>query len=258
MEIPSELIHENPKSFVIAGDMGDVVYHLLFIKKLGAKKYHIDPWGGANYIRDGYIRCGDGNPGKFNLKKALFLLPLLKAQSYLDDVDLYTGEPSHAWKQYDVNASEYHKDELGTRNLTFFHAKKYRLDIKNLNEPWIEVGDEFKLDPKKDMVISRSMRYRGNDNFYYFNKDAINERGIFVGLYEEFQDFVQRFGCTNVPYIQTDTALDLAQVINGCNTFIGNGSMPAALAIGLGLNVEYEFCPFASHYLFERSNLRIF
>ena len=186
------------------------------------------------------------------------MLPLLKAQSYLDDVDLYSGDPVDSWKHYDVNASEYHKDELGTRNLTFFHAKKYRLDIKELNEPWIEVGEDFTVDPQRDIVVNRTLRYRGNDNFYYFNRDTINERAIFVGLYEEFQDFVQRFGCNQVPFVQTDTALDLATIIKGCNTFMGNGSLTAAIAIGLGLNVEYEFCHQAAHYLFERSNLRIF
>ena len=258
MAIPAELIHENPKSFVMAGDMGDVVYHLLFIKKLNAKKYHIDPWGGANYIRNGYIRCGDGNPGKFNLTKALFLLPLLRAQSYLEDVDLYTGDPADSWRYYDVNASEYHKDSLGLQNLTFFHAKKYKLDIKDLNEPWLEIDKAWTVDSKRSIVINRTMRYRGNDNFYYFNRERINERAVFVGVPEEYKDFVMRFGCTNLPFVPTPTALDLARVIKGCKTFIGNGSLSAALAIGLGLEVEYEFCPAAAHYLFKRDNLRIF
>lgn len=252
-----EFIHKDPKSFVIAGDMGDVIYHLLFIKKLGGIKYHIDPWGGG-YLRSGFIQCGDGSPPKFNLTKALFLLPLLKQQSYLDDVDLYTGDPKDAWRSYDVHAGEFHKDDLGTQNLTYFHAKKYDLSLEDLNDPWLEIETTRKIDNNRDTVVNRSLRYRGNDNFYYFKREELNQRAVFVGLYEEYVDFVRRFGCDNIPYVKTDTALDLAEVINGHHNFVGNGSLAASIALGLGLNTHYEFCAQACHYMFKRDNIRIF
>jgi len=260
-----QLIHKDPKSFVIGGDMGDVIYHLLFIKKLGGTKYHIDPSGGANggkgYIRDGYIACGNGNPGKFNLSKALFLLPLLKEQSYLTDVDLYTGDPATAWKHYDVHTGEYHKDDLGIQNLTFFHAKKYDLDLSDLDDPWLEVPShppQVSLGPNRNIIINRTPRYRGNDNYYFFNRQRFDQKGVFVGLPEEYQDFRQRYGCPNLPYIKTDTALELAEVVNAGDTFVGNGSLAASIAMGLGKNIEYEFCSVACHYMFNRSNMQLF
>jgi hypothetical protein len=257
-----ELVFKDPKTFVIGGDMGDVIYHLLFIKKVGGTTYHIDPAGGPNegrgYIRNGYIRNGDGNPGKFNLTKALFLLPLIKAQSYLEDVDLYSKDPVDSWRLYDVNASEYHKDDLGIRNLTYFHAKKYNLDIADLNEPWLEVPDPITIDPQRNIVINRTLRYRGNDNYYYFNRETLNEKAVFVGLPEEHQDFVHRFGATKIPLVRTNTALELARIIAGQELFIGNGSLAASIAIGLGLDISYEYCPVASHYIFDRPNMKIF
>jgi hypothetical protein len=252
-----EFVHKNPKSFVTSGDMGDVIYHLLFIKKLGGTKYHIDP-SPTSYERNGYIRVGDGNPGKFNLTKALFLLPLIKKQSYLKDVDFYSGDPLNAWKDYDVHIGEYHKDDLGIQNLTYFHAKKYNLSLEDLNEPWLEVKAARRMDPNRDTVISRTLRYRGNDNYYYFNRGALNERGVFVGLEEEYTDFIQRFGCPNIPLRRVDTALEMAEVVNGHQRFIGNGSLVASMALGLGLAVEYEFCPTAAHYIFKRENINIF
>jgi hypothetical protein len=262
MTLPTELIYDNPKSFVIGGDMGDVVYHLLYIKKLGGTTYHVDPSGGANggrgYVRNGYIANGNGNPGKFNLTKALFLMPLLRQQSYLEDVDLYTGDPQNSWKFYDVNASEYHKDDIVIRNLTHFHAKKYKMDLNDLNEPWIEVDTRRPAPDGRDIVINRTLRYRGNDNYYFFKRETLNTRGIFVGIKEEYDNFVQSFGCASIPFVETHTALELAEVIAGCTKFIGNGSLAGSIAIGLGLDIEYEYCANASHYLFNRENMRIF
>jgi hypothetical protein len=257
-----ELVYKDPKTFVIGGDMGDVIYHLLYIKKLGGTTYHIDPCGGPNggtgYTREGYIRNGDGNPGKFNLTKALFLLPLIKAQNYLEDVDLYRNDPVDSWKFYDVNASEYHKDDLGIRNLTYFHAKKYNLALEDLNEPWLDVPDAITVAPERDVVINRTLRYRGNDNYYFFNREDLNKRGVFVGLPDEYQDFRNRFGTMDIPYVRTHTALELARVIKGHKIFVGNGSLAASIALGLGLDVEYEYCLGASHYLFQRKNITVF
>jgi hypothetical protein len=253
-----EFIHKNPKSFVSAGDMGDVIYHLLYIKTLGGDKYHLDPCGVNYYLRDDYIQCGDGNTPKFNLTKALFLLPLLKEQTYLKDVDLYSGDPIDAWKHYDVHVGEFHKDDLGLQNLVFFHAKKYNLPLGVLNEPWLEVAASTKFDNSRDLVINRTLRYRGNDNYYFFNREILNKRGIFVGLPEEYKDFTQRFGCSNIPYVKTDTALELAEVINGHPNFVGNGSLAASIAIGLGKNVKYEFFHLACHYIFDRDTFNIF
>ena len=252
-----EFIHKDPKSFVINGDMGDIIYHLLFIKKLGAKKYHIDP-NPASYLRNGYIQCGDGNPGKFNLTKALFLLPLLKEQSYLEDIDLYTGDPINTWKFYDVHAGEFHKDDLGIQNLTYFHAKKYDLSLNELNNSWLEVKTTRKVDENRDTIINRTLRYRGNDNYYYFNRSRLNETAVFIGLQEEYNDFVQRFQCPDIPLVSVDTALEMAEIINSHRNFVGNGSLVASIAIGLGLNIEYEFCLSACHYLFQRSNIKLF
>lgn len=253
----NEFVHKDPKSFVMAGDMGDIIYHLLFIKILGGNKFHIDP-NGRGYLRDGYIQNGDGNPPKFNLSKALFLLPLLKKQTYLNDVDLYSGDPTEAWKHYDVHAGEFHKDDLGIQNLTYFHAKKYNLPLELLNEPWLEVESSTKIDPNRDIVINRSLRYRGNDNYYFFNREKLNNQAVFVGLPEEYTDFVNRFACENVPYAKTDTCLSLAEVINGHPSFIGNGSLACSLALGLGKNIEYEFCHTSCHYMFRRNNIKLF
>ena len=259
-----EFVYKNPKTFVMGGDMGDIIYHLLFIKKLGGNKFHLDPSGGHKgpktngYIRAGYIQNGNGTPGKFDLNKALFLLPLLKQQPYLQDVDLYSGDPIDAWMHYDAHGGEFHKDDLGIKNLTWFHAKKYNLSLDELQDPWIEVSGVRDISKDRNIVVNRTLRYRGNDNFYHFQRDLINEKAIFVGLLDEYKDFVSKYHTTKVPFVVTNDCLELAQVIKGCDRFIGNGSLAASIAIGLGLQITYEFCPHASHYMFERDNFQVF
>jgi hypothetical protein len=247
--------YTNPKTFVMGGDMGDLVYHLLFIKQLGGTTFHIDPSGGEEYSRPG---IADMKKGKFNLSKALFILPLIKTQTYVEDVSFYSGRPCDAYKVYDVNAGEYAPEDISIRNLTHFHAKKYGLSLDNLNEPWLEVEKKTSPDEGRDTIINRTTRYRGNDNYYFFNKHRIENKAIFVGLEEEYSDFVQRYSTPNLPYVQVNDALHMAEIINGHDKFIGNGSLACSIAMGLGKDIEYEYCPVASHYLFQRNNIEIF
>ena len=60
----------------------------------------------------------------------------------------------------------------------------------------------------------------------------------FVGLQEEYAEFVSEFGY--MPHVRTNDFLELARVIAGSKAFIGNQSSPLALAIGLGQNVMVE------------------
>jgi hypothetical protein len=43
-----------------------------------------------------------------------------------------------------------------------------------------------------------------------------------------------------IPYVQTNMLLALAEVIQGCDLYVGNSSMPLALAVGLGKSCVQE------------------
>jgi hypothetical protein len=57
---------------------------------------------------------------------------------------------------------------------------------------------------------------------------------MFVGLPEEYTAFREATGW-DLPYYATQTMLEVAEVIAGADTFIGNQSSNLALAIGLGV-----------------------
>jgi hypothetical protein len=63
---------------------------------------------------------------------------------------------------------------------------------------------------------------------------------VFVGLEAEHAAFTQATGW-NIPWFATKDMLELAEVIAGADTFIGNQSQCYALAVGLGVqNIRCE------------------
>ena len=73
---------------------------------------------------------------------------------------------------------------------------------------------------------------------------------MFVGFPEEHEAFVKEFG--PIGLVRTRTLLDLAQVIAGCQIFVGNQSTPFALAEGLKKTVIQEVYLTDPNCIFER------
>ena len=66
----------------------------------------------------------------------------------------------------------------------------------------------------------------------------MDEQSVFVGLPDEHEAFCKLTGW-RIDHHQTKNMLELAQVIAGCEQFLGNQSM--ALAIAQGLRVPYAY-----------------
>ena len=94
-------------------------------------------------------------------------------------------------------------------------------------------------------ILARSSRYRNPrwDPFWKELKVASPD-AIFVGTTAEFDDF--RHG---EHYLARD-ALDLAQIIQGASTFVGNRSCPYAIAEGLKIGRVLEVSPYVKNCLF--------
>lgn len=227
-------------TFYMCIDMGDLVYSLLFSKILNVKNLLID--GGCSSV-------------KFNWNSANFIMPLIEFQNYIESVNLYSGQ------KYDYNYSDHpnnHIVSIGT-DLTKYHASKFNLEKDSrIYNPWLTAPKNHESSLGKKIVINRTNRYHGNNQFYYdflkyFHPDFL----LFLGLEEEYLAFKKEFGL-DIDYIKTNDILDLASIIDGIPFFVGNESLICAIAKGLGKTCYVEYCPMAANYIFYRPTITYF
>lgn len=217
------------KTYKHSGDLGDIIYSLPTIRGLGGGVLYLDPAGGAS---DLYIRrqCVDGRTRL--VKDTIdFISPIIKAQPYIKDVKYWNGEDvTFNLDEFRQKFGDMYKRSK-TSNLADLHLEQFKLPFSEVETPWLSVEGETKLDRK--IVIARSPRVQGGFGWLNANKFHLRDHAIFVGLPKEHDFFEWTFGI-NIPYHKTDTVMDLAKVIKGSETFIGNSSFPLALAIGMG------------------------
>jgi hypothetical protein len=229
------------QNFTTMGTFGDTIYSLCLIKHLG---------GGDMYVKldalDTFARTNfgwqDAGPAKGRLTRRDYDLiePLLNAQDYLDTVAVWTDEKddfpqlSEHWKQHLIKGWQ--------GNQTECYALTLGLDIhdpaiKNmcLYKPWLTPVDPIRI-PGKPFVVNRTVRYlygAPSDEWYRWVDNGLGEYAVFVGSEEEHKDFEDVFKCT-IEHYKTKDLLELAQVIQGCEQFMGNQSVALSIAIGLG------------------------
>ena len=128
------------KTFYVHIDLGDLIYSLYFAKRIGVENYLIDSKRGI---------C------KFNDNSKNFIVPLIKNQKYIKSVEDFNYQP------YDFDYGSHPKDlkvEVGT-NLTEYHASKFDIDWKTVQEQWLEA---YPIELGKKIVINRTPRYQKN------------------------------------------------------------------------------------------------
>lgn len=223
------------KTFKHSGDLGDIIYSLPTIRALG---------GGILYLNAGK-KVSPPIPGiptkKFASKKSVDLIrPLLLSQDYIEDVRVWDNEVV----DYDLDQFRVKHKNLSTINLAAAHLATFDLDESLINEQWL-FDIKKKTVNKKKVVFHRSPRYHNAK----FERESwpkyINEYGgnaVFIGIPSEYDDFVKKFGCNEIPFYQVNDLLEMAEIINGCELFIGNQSSPFAISEGLHKNNILEVC----------------
>jgi hypothetical protein len=233
------------KTFKHSGDIGDILYSLYTVKKLGGGIYYMDPTGGLNdpQVANGLPeRCN-----KFNKNSYDFLYPLLKQQSYIKDVCEWNGETC------DINFNVFRRDYKQTLLHSHLNVAKIPLNTVDHNEPWLNVDDEIKLD--RDILINRTPRYNSNYTWYYANRHDIAKTAIFVGLEKEHEIFEYTFNI-KIPHYKFKDGLEAAKIIKGSKCLIANQSSILAIAIGLKTTrIIQEFYPPAKDCYFENMSI---
>lgn len=213
-----------------AGDFGDIIYFLPVIEHHGR---------GVLYIENapvGFTRQ--------QLTPEAFapLVPLLKAQPYIEDV-----LPFKHGQQIDINGNDFRLYYCGHRHLQEATLLTHGVSIQAKFTKWLVVDPK----PVAKVVINKTLRYH-NPRFPW--KRALELYGqdcVFIGHRSEHEGFCKVFG--DVPFYQTSDLLEAARVIAGSQLFIGNQSVCYAIAEGMKHDVIQEVYPPCPNCIFNRS-----
>jgi len=217
------------KTFKHSGDLGDIIYSLPAVRKLGGGVLLLDITGGADepICRQ---QCIDERT-KFNRDGFEFIAPLLRDQEYLKDVAVWNGEA------VDYNLNRFRQKLIDpnarskTRNLLDLYLDAFGLPVHDPDEGWLTCGEPIHLDRK--VAVSRSPRMQSNFPWFVVRKRYFRDQGVFIGLPKEHELFEYTFD-TTIPHHPTKDALEMARVISGCELFVGNSTFALAVAIALG------------------------
>lgn len=220
------------RSFKTAGDRGDILAALPAVRALGGGIIYIEA---VHWTRD-YLTpnrwCGIDR--------------ILRAQPYVADVREFRGEPIefnlNDWRER-LRIAMFKRQHLD-KNLADWQLEQYGLNPDEKKQPWLAI------EPKKiaRVVFSRSGAGRPSHYTYHnprfpwhyiwekYRKDA-----VFVGTEDEHKIFCAT--CGTVGHVVTKDLYEAAQVISGCDLFVGNQSCPFWIAEGMKKRLVLEVWP---------------
>lgn len=223
------------KSFKHSGAFGDLIYSLPIVKHFGGGDFylHLDQinWIGQHY----YGNKPDAfHQGRMTQSDFDYMKTFMESQTYINSfsvLDPKTTEITHNLDRFRTLFVGHPTHYLDVYNQTFGITGDSRKQINT--EPWLTVP---KADHKYECIVNRTARWSSDDSIANWNviREQFQGNAGFVGLPNEHQAFIKATGW-NLPYVETPTMLDLAQVIAGAIRFAGNQSQCYALAVGLGV-----------------------
>jgi len=194
--------------------IGDILYSLLAIQRLG---------GGKLYL---------STKGPLTQSAYESLLPLLEYQEYLEDVVEWNGEKV----DYDLTAASF-RGEWQKYPLVQRYLYEFDVDTTVPDGPWIKTPAAI----PSDVLVSVTNRYHGAK----LNWESLVPDGAesaYIGIRPEWVWFCL-FNHMRIPFIAPNDLLIAAQYIAGCNLFIGNETGNFAIAMALNKNCIVGLSP---------------
>lgn len=228
-------------TFLHAGDRGDILAALPVIRHLG---------GGILYIQAASYTRELLTPDRwFGLDR------ILKAQPYISDVREWRNEKVgynlNDWRARLFKALRGH--QMKDKSLVDWQLEQYGIPASAKDEAWIAV------EPKKvaRVVFNRTgtgrmpMHVYHNPRFpWHYVWQKYRNEAVFVGTPEEHRVFCATCGAIN--HVVTNDLYEAAQVIQGCDLFIGNQSCCFWMAEGMKKRLVLEVWPAGPNCLVPR------
>lgn len=168
----------------------------------------------------------DGNNFKYPLEQTYHdTYPVLSSQVWMHSYKIHKGEHIDIMFE-DVGKSPFM--DTGSWHEIF----KSVWNIEWGSHPWIVVPKRSEL---KDVVFIHSSRNRHHtktDMRILMQANSNVQFAFLSDTDEEYQEFIMRTGC-QIPFYKANSFTELAIAINSCRLFMGNLSMPNALADAL-------------------------
>lgn len=222
-----------------SGNLGDCIYSLptiISIRKDNGDlytNYYLDinkPT--KNYLGSRHVLRGVRlNEDYFNKLK-----PLLESQNYIDNVEIYKNQEL----SFDLDEFRELNIDFNKGHIPRWYFYLFRANY-DLSTPWISVTP-YK---KHKILVNRTERYR-NININYSFLQEYNDI-TFVGLQDEYENFTR--DVPNANFYCASNFLELAEVVAGCELFIGNQSFVYSIAEAIKVPRVLEACPFCPNVL---------
>lgn len=209
-------------SFLHYGHLGDIINSLPVIKEISKKK-QCSLYIQKNKLIPRHVVSKDHPFGSVYLteKSILKMLPLLKQQEYLKNVEIYSGQ------KIDIDLNFFRELPINFNIDSvrwYFHLTG---NFPDLSKKYLEVNNHEKF--KDYIVVMRSLRRQNKFINYSFLSSYKNI--VFIGLRNEFDDLKTKIN--NLEYFDSRDFLELAMIIKNSKLFIGNLSFGYALAEAL-------------------------
>jgi hypothetical protein len=194
-------------TFRHSGKLGDIVYSLPGVKAHSPALLYINADGAHT-----------------SPPAAQSMLPLLRAQPYIEYAGIYAGEP------FDHDFDVFRRLIVAYYNLADCQLMTLSLPPTHLKEKWLFL-DAAGPEEGNGVVFARSGAWAGAPGIFEQLYQAYGKGARFVGTAMEWSVFQHDIG--PISWAPTGDLLELARIIAGCRLFIGNQSCPLAIAEGL-------------------------
>lgn len=213
----------------------------------------------ANYYEGAVHPTLDGNNKMVMVNQKMYdmIRPLLLAQEYIADVQVYNGQPINV--DLDVIRKERFVNipHQAIQQWLFLAFPDLATDI---TKSWIETGDvdisqcylfdpAFVTEPRPienlsdKIIVNFTERYRNLILDYFFLKDY-QDKIIFAGTELEYLTFTKKWGL-QVPRLFVNNFLELAYIIKQAKFLLSNQSFIWNLAEAMKTPRSLELCEYA-------------
>jgi hypothetical protein len=234
---------DRPLRFSHGGNAGDLIFSLPALRAISADApaHLLLELGRPAFYDDGQHPLGN-----VRLNRTIFemLKPLLEAQSYIQTCDVMaSGEAVDYALDFFRDAPLPGDKGYLARWCFYVYGVNY-----DLSQAWLTAPRDAGLNDA--LVIARSQRYRNPVLDYGFL--ARYPRLLFVGVDAEFAELRERL--PRLEHVRVADFLQMAGIIASCRLFVGNQSLPFALAEALKVPRVLEISPRAPNVIPEGPN----